>query len=313
MTEICLVAGIDAGGTTFKLGVAGRSDAALVKARVPTTSPEETITAAASSLKELARSAGGEIAALGIASFGPVDVDPSSPNYGTILKTPKAGWSGVRLGPAMAETLGVPVVLDTDVNAALLAEMTAGAAQHVDRAAYITIGTGVGVGVRINAEFGGRPFHPELGHIRVERHPEDREFEGDCGIHGGCLEGLLSAPALMSRYGALEALPPDHACWRIAGFYIAQLCLTLSLGWRLERIVLGGGVMNAEALIGQCRLQYGMLMRGYISGIESNPEKLMARAVLGDDAGLLGAIMLTNDDAPAGPSIGRCPAQRREL
>lgn len=287
-----LIGGIDAGGTTFKLGVADSSGALLSKARVPTTSPEETIKAAVASLKDLARAAAGEIAALGIGSFGPVDVDPASPDYGSILKTPKAGWSGAALRSAAAEALGVPVVLDTDVNAALLAEMTAGAAQQVDRAAYITIGTGVGVGVRINAAFAGRPYHPELGHIRVERHPEDIKFEGACGFHGACLEGLLSAPALISRYGALETLPPDHACWRIAGFYAAQLCLTLSLGWRVERIVLGGGVMNAEALLDQCRIEYGTLMQGYISGVENDPKELIVRAALGDDAGLSGALLL---------------------
>jgi fructokinase len=295
LTKVRLVAGIDAGGTTFKLGVADLDGALLRKTRIPTTSPEETISAAASTLGELARRAGGDIAALGIASFGPVDVDPASPDYGTILKTPKAGWSGAALGPALAESLCVPVVLDTDVNAALLAEMTAGAAQGLDRAAYVTIGTGVGVGVWINGEFGGRPFHPELGHIRVERHPDDIAFDGVCSVHGGCLEGLVSAPALMSRFGALEELLFDHACWRIAGFYVAQLCLTLSLGWRVERIVLGGGVMNAEKLLSHSRLRYGTLMHGYISGTESDPEKLIVRAALGDDAGLTGAIMLAKD------------------
>lgn len=295
MTKGRLIAGIDAGGTTFKLGVADNSGVLLERARVPTARPKETIEAAAASLKRLAHATGGEIVALGVASFGPVDVDPASPNYGTILKTPKAGWSGAPLRPALSEALGVPVVLDTDVNAALLAEMATGAAQGVDRAAYVTIGTGVGVGVRVNTKFAGRPFHPELGHIRVERYAEDENYEGACGIHGGCLEGLLSAPALISRFGALESLPPDHACWRIAGFYIAQLCLMLSLGWRVERIVLGGGVMNAEVLLSQCRLQYGTLMQGYLSGIESDPEKLIARAALGDDAGLFGAIMLAKD------------------
>lgn len=291
-----LIAGIDAGGTTFKLGVADSAGAILGKARIQTTIPDETIAAAATSLNRLARSAGGEIAALGIASFGPVDIDPDSPDYGSILKTPKARWSGARLRRGLAEALGVPVVLDTDVNAALLAEMSAGAAQHVERAAYVTIGTGVGVGVRIGAQFAGHPFHPELGHIRVERHYEDKNFPGVCSVHGGCLEGLLSAPALISRFGALESLSSDHACWRMAGFYIAQLCLTLSLGWRLERIVLGGGVMNADAMIGQCRRHYGILMQDYISGVESDPQSLIARAALGDDAGLLGAIKLAKGD-----------------
>ncbi|MDZ7628984.1 MAG: ROK family protein [Parvularculaceae bacterium] len=290
-----LIAGIDAGGTTFKLGVAALDGTLLRKASIPTTSPTETIAAAASMLGELAHLADGEIAALGIASFGPIDVDPASPDYGIILKTPKRGWSGAPLRPSLAKALGAPVVLDTDVNAALLAEMAAGAAQRVDRAAYVTIGTGVGVGVWINAEFAGRPFHPELGHIRVERHPDDMAFEGVCDVHGACLEGLVSAPALMARYGALETLPAYHAGWRIAGFYIAQLCLTLSLGWRVERIVLGGGVVNAEALLHHARSYFGTLMRGYLSDKENDPEKLIARAALGDDAGLSGAIMLAKD------------------
>lgn len=287
-----LIVGIDAGGTTFKLGVADSAGSLLKTARVPTTSPEETIASAAAALKNMADAAGGDIAALGIASFGPVDVDPSSPDYGTILRTPKAGWSGARLRSALAAALDVRAILDTDVNAALLAEMTTGAARSVDRAAYVTIGTGVGVGVRINGEFAGRPFHPELGHIRVERHPEDMNFAGVCSVHGGCLEGLLAAPALISRYGALENLGRDHQSWRKAGFYLAQLCLTLSLGWRLERIVLGGGVMNAEALLDQCRLQYGALMNEYISGVECDPATLIVRAALGDAAGLTGAVML---------------------
>lgn len=292
MTKRRLIGGIDAGGTTFKLGVADSSGALLEKARVPTTSPEETIKAAAASLTKVAHAAGGEIVALGVASFGPVDVDPASLNYGRLLRTPKAGWSGAPLRQALSAALGVPVILDTDVNAALLAEITAGAAQGADRAAYVTIGTGVGVGVRINGEFAGRPFHPELGHIRVERHLDDAGFEGRCSVHGECLEGLLSAPALVSRYGELESHPPDHSCWQIAGFYLAQLCLMLSLGWRLERIVLGGGVMNAEALLVQCRRHYGAFMRDYISGVESDPGELIARAALGDDAGLTGAVIL---------------------
>ncbi|NJM34022.1 MAG: ROK family protein [Rhodomicrobium sp.] len=292
MNKARLIGGIDAGGTTFKLGVADRSGGLLGKARVATASPAATFEAAAKLLEKLAHAAGGEIAALGIASFGPVDVDLASPNYGSILKTPKAGWSGAPVRHALSQALGVPVILDTDVNAALLAEMNAGAAQQVGRAAYITIGTGVGVGVRINGEFAARPHHPELGHIRVERHTEDREYGGVCSIHGGCIEGLLSAPALIARYGALEALPADHVCWRIAGFYVAQLCLILSLGWRVERIVLGGGVTNAQALMVQSRLHYGTLMQDYITGIESDPAKLIVRAALGDDAGLAGAFIL---------------------
>lgn len=291
-----LIAGIDAGGTTFKLGVAGADGRLLAAMRVPTTLPAPTVAAAAAGLRRLAAQADGEIAALGLASFGPLGVDPQARDYGMILKTPKTGWSNAPLRAMLADALGVPVAVDTDVNAALLAEQTAGAARGAARAAYVTIGTGVGVGIRINGVFAGRPLHPELGHIRVERHAADASFRGACSVHGGCLEGLLSAPALIARYGVLENLPDDHEAWRVAGFYLAQLCLTLSLGWRLERIVLGGGVMNAPALLREGQLQFAALMGGYLPDAEIDPKRLIARAALGDDAGLTGALALARGD-----------------
>lgn len=290
-----LFAGIDAGGTTFKLGIAEEEGAILGKTRIPTTGPEETVSAAVAALQDLARKADGEIVALGIASFGPVDVDPVSPTYGTILRTPKPGWSGAPLRKMMVHALGVPVALDTDVNAALLAEWTNGAAKGTDRAAYVTIGTGIGVGAQINGEFAGRPFHLELGHIRVERHEDDMAFGGICSVHGGCLEGLLSAPALIARFGQIETLSDDDPCWNVGGWYLAQLCLTLSLGWRLQRIVLGGGVMNSPALLRQTRVWYSDLLNDYLTN-ENDPDELIARAALGDDAGLLGAIRLLQNN-----------------
>lgn len=286
-----LFAGIDVGGATLKLGVAGEDGPPLGKIRVRTNGPEETVAAAAVALRELERGAAGEIVALGIASFGPVDIDPRSPTYGTILKTPKQGWSGAPLRAMMAHALRVPVALDTDVNAALLAEWTYGAAKGTDRAAYVTVGTGVGVSVRINGEFAGRPVHPELGHIRVERHQSDTAFDGLCSVHGNCLEGFLSAPALAARFGELEALSVDDPCWTVAGWYLAQLCLTLSLGWRVQRIVLGGGVMNAPALLHRTRAQYSAFMNHYLTN-ENDENQLMVRAALGDDSGVSGAIAL---------------------
>lgn len=296
MAARSLFAGIDAGGTTFKLGIAGEDGELLSKTRVPTTNPEQTVLAAVAALRELAREARGEIVALGIGSFGPVDVDPVSPAYGTILRTPKPGWSGAPLRAMMVQALDIPVALDTDVNAALFAERMKGAAKGIDRAAYVTVGTGVGVGIQINGVFAGRPFHPELGHVRVERHESDAAFDGTCSVHGGCLEGLLSAPALIARFGALETLPDGDPCWNVAGWYLAQLCLTLSLGWRLERIVLGGGVMNSPALLPQTRAWYSSFLKDYLTN-ENDPSELIAPAALGDDAGLLGAIGLSQGGA----------------
>ena len=287
-----LLAGIDAGGTTFKLGVAAVGGALLDRAVVETTSPDETIEASVNVLRNMAAKHDAELIALGVASFGPVDVDSGSVNYGTILDTPKKGCSGAKLKAKLESALSTPVTLDTDVNAALIAERTYGAAQGSQRAAYITVGTGVGVGVLIGEDFAGRPFHPELGHIRVERHPDDVAFPGVCAIHGGCLEGLLSAPALIERFGILEERVEDDPCWDIAGSYLAQLCLTLSLGFRLERIVVGGGVLNAPSLLGRTRREFVKLLGPYLREEEREAESLIVRAALGDNAGLLGAIEL---------------------
>lgn len=289
-----LFAGIDAGGTTFKLGVADEALNLIGKSRVPTTTPEATVSEAASSLQDLARAAGGTIAQVGIATFGPVDVDEGSNSYGTILATPKEAWSGAPLLGMVSEALGVPGKLDTDVNGALEAEMNFGAGRGASRAAYATVGTGIGVGIKVDGLFAGRPLHPELGHIRVERHPEDRAFEGLCSFHGDCLEGLSAAPALSARFGSLEDLAEDHLAWEVAGYYLAQLCLTLALTSRLERIILGGGVLGAPSLIGSVQRQFSKLNAGYIPEA-AQPEDLIRRAELGDDAGLMGSLLLAKD------------------
>lgn len=286
-----LIAGIDAGGTTFKLGVADTDGRLLAKARVPTTTPEETVSAAAQTLRELAEGVGGQITRLGVATFGPVDVDEASARYGTILSTPKAGWSDTPLLGKLSEALGVPGRLDTDVNGALEAEMQLGAGRGLSRAAYITVGTGIGVGLKADGQFAGRPLHPELGHIRVARHPEDDGYEGRCAFHKDCLEGLSAAPALSDRFGDLENLGADHPVWDMAGYYLAQLCLTLALGSRLERIVLGGGVLGAPTLIGSVQRHFARLDGGYLPEA-IRPEELLQKAQLGDDAGLLGSFLI---------------------
>jgi fructokinase len=174
--------------------------------------------------------------------------------------------------------------------------MKRGAARHAERAAYITVGTGIGVGIKTGGSFAGRPLHPELGHIRVARHTEDRAFRGVCSFHGDCLEGLSAAPALIARCGTLEELDQDHQIWRIAGYYLAQLCLTLSLGFRLQKIVLGGGVSEATALLPAVQQSFADLSSGYLPEA-SRPEELIVRAGLGSDAGLFGAFEIARRGA----------------
>jgi fructokinase len=186
-----LIAGIDSGGTTFKCGVFTLKGKTFAKRRIPTSTPEETTAACLSFLESEVFSQGHLLLGLGIAALGYLDLSPISARYGTILNTPKPHWSHFALLEKFQAALrDVPVTIETDVNAALLAEMAFGAAQNVNSAAYITIGTGIGAGLFVNGGLGGRPSHPEFGHIRVKRRPDEPKFDGACPFHGDCLKGL---------------------------------------------------------------------------------------------------------------------------
>jgi fructokinase len=290
-----LIAGVDAGGTTFKCALARLSGEIVARQRVPVTSPGETVNACVHFFEEALARQKGVLAGLGLASFGPVEVDPSSSDYGTILATPKPGWSNTPLLAMFRDRLGVPVNLDTDVNGALAAERRLGAAQGARSAAYVTIGTGIGAGLWAGEGFLAKPLHPEFGHIRVERHPDDLIFRGVCAFHGGCLEGLASAPALEQRFGDPAALPSAHRAWTIEAFYLAQACLTLYLSARPERILLGGGIMLAEGLLPKVHAAFADLLGGYLGLSEAGIAQLIQRPALGDDAGLIGALTLAQD------------------
>lgn len=289
-----LIAGIDAGGTTFKCGVFTAEGALLARRRVPTSTPDETVAACLAFLQEEAHTRGQAIARLGIACFGPLDLDPSSPSYGSILKTPKPGWTGYPVRTRFMDAFGGPVQIETDVNAALLAEMALGAAKGVDSAAYITVGTGIGAGVFLNGGLVGRPFHPEFGHIRISRRADEPPFSGCCPYHGDCLEGLASAHAFATRFGDPTQLSPEHPGWDLEASYLAQACQTLTLTCRPQRIVLGGGLLQANHLLGRIRAHYLRLMNGYLDQTEHTVAQQIVYAGLGDDAGLFGAAQLAS-------------------
>jgi len=285
-----LFGGIDAGGTTFKCGVSDAAGNLLEKQRVAVTTPEQTLVNCAAFFRDASRERG--LNSLGIASFGPIDVDPASPGYGAILKTPKPGWSGTDLRAFFEDALGIRPVVDTDVNGALLAEMTRGAAKGKGSAAYITVGTGIGAGIHVNGSFAGRPAHPEFGHVPMRRHEEDQRFEGVCPFHGDCLEGLASVTAIRARWGEPAELPANHPAWSITADYLAQACRILTLTLRLEKIILGGGLMLAPHLLGLVRRAYDAQIADYL-GAQSIPgAALIDTPRLGDDAGLIGALLL---------------------
>ena len=285
MREPPLFGCIEAGGTKFVLGIGTGPHDIRATARIPTTSPAETLEAAIAWFR-----AQPPLAALGIASFGPVDLDPASPRWGYITATTKPGWDDTNMAGAFGRALDLPVGFDTDVNGAILGEHRWGAAQGCDVAVYITVGTGIGGGAMV----GGRPVHgrghPEMGHVRPARHPDDSDFAGICPFHGDCFEGLASGPAIQARWGAsLSELAPDHPAHAITAWYLGQLCVTLQAVLAPQRIILGGGVMATPGLIARVRDAAARASGGYFG---TGSDAVIVPPGLGDRSGLLGALAL---------------------
>lgn len=287
-----LVGGLEAGGTKFVCAVGTGPDDIRAEARFATTTPEQTIRRAVEFFTEVA--ARTPLAAIGIASFGPLDLDRRSATFGFITTTPKAGWQDVDLVSPLA-ALGAVVAIDTDVNAAALAEHRWGAARGAGSAVYVTVGSGIGGGAVID----GRPVHglvhPEMGHLRL---PHDRArdpFPGTCPHHGDCWEGLASGPALAARWGQpAETLPDDHPAWDLEAHYLALGLANVILTLSPERVVLGGGVMARPGLAALVRQKLGDLVGGYLRTpmLAARIDDYVVPPALGDRAGVLGALAL---------------------
>ena len=276
---------VEAGGTKFVLGIASGKDDVQETVRIPTTTPEQTIGAMVDWF-----AARGPLAAVGVASFGPIDLDPTSTRYGHITETPKPHWSGTDLVGPLKAGLKCPVGLDTDVDAAALAEYLWGAAQGHRTSLYFTVGTGVGGGAVIEGKTLRGLSHPEMGHIRSSRHPDDLEFAGICPFHGDCLEGLACGPAIIERWSkSLSDLPAGHEAHDIIAFYLAQLVVSMQAVFEPGRIILGGGVMGTAGLIDRVREVAARLAAGYFV---SRAEEIVTLPGLGDRSGLLGALAL---------------------
>lgn len=283
---------IEAGGTKFVVGIVAAPDDIRETARFDTTTPDETIGPVIAWFNE-AQSRHGRLSAIGIASFGPLELDRSAANWGHITATTKPNWSDSDFGGRVARELVLPVGFDTDVNGAALAESRWGAGRGQPACVYVTIGTGIGGGAIID----GKPLHglshPEMGHIRPQRHPEDTGFEGICPFHGDCLEGLASGPAIKARWGAsLSELPANHHGHEVIAWYLAQMVVTLQSIMEPGRIILGGGVTATPGLIQRVKYHAAELGKGYFRG---NPDEIIVPPGLGDKAGLLGGLALALD------------------
>ena len=279
-----MVGGVEAGGTKFACAV-GRDGAVVVETRIATTSPVETL-GAVRAFFERHR----PLAAVGVATFGPVDLDRRSPTYGFITTTPKPGWAHTDVVGPLRRALDVPLAVDTDVNAAALAEQRWGAARDAASVVYVTVGTGIGGGAVVN----GRPVHglvhPEMGHLRIPHDRASDPFAGACPHHGDCWEGLAAAPALAARWGRpAETLPDDHPAWGLEARYLALGLVSVILTLSPERVVLGGGVLARAGLLARIRADVSELIGSYVRSAD------IVAPALGDRSGVLGALALAQD------------------
>lgn len=287
-----LLGAIEAGGTKFVCGVGNAKSGSVETVTIATRDPDSTFADVEAFFRSAARP--GRIEAVGVGSFGPLDLNPLSSTYGCILRTPKPLWEGVDLIGRTSAILGVPVALDTDVNAAALAE-TVLAGEDVATLAYITVGTGIGVGIVAD----GKPLHglghPEAGHYLPRRHEAHGDFAGVCPFHGDCFEGLASGKAVEAAWGKpASQLPPGHPFWEVESHYLAQLCALLFLTVAPMRIVLGGGVMKQHRLFPMIRARTLDLLAGYLSGLSDMAamEKRITPPLSREPPGLIGSYML---------------------
>lgn len=288
-----ILGGIEAGGTKFVCATGTGPDDIHSETRFSTTTPDETIGKAVAFFEQ--QSVRGPLAAIGIASFGPVDPNPASPTYGYITTTPKPHWANTDLADQIARSLGVPVGFDTDVNGAALGEQRWGAAQGLDSFLYLTIGTGIGGGGLVGGRLMHGLLHPEMGHMRVPHDWQADPFKGTCPFHGDCLEGMAAGPAIAARWGQrAETLPPDHPAWQLEAHYLALALSNLILTISPQRIILGGGVMSEPHVFAAVRAQVLQLLNGYVQApeITQRIDQYIVPPGLGNRAGVLGAIAL---------------------
>lgn len=285
-----LIGAVEAGGTKFVLALA-RADGSIVeRTRFATRD-------AATTLREMvewfsaAQASHGSIGAFGIASFGPIGIDPVRPDYGRFLTTVKPGWQGASFVEALAG-FGVPVVVDTDVNGAALGEAFAGAGRGKRVVCYTTVGTGIGSGIVKDGAIVGGLSHYETGHLRIPHDPDRDPFPGSCTYHGDCSEGLASGTAIHARWGAELGAVEDPQALPLIGGYLGHLAATLASFHMPEVLIFGGGVMKTPGLIDEVRTAMRASLGGYLTYYDRDLADVVVAPQLGDDAGLTGAIAL---------------------
>ncbi len=283
---------LEASGRRMLCAIGNERGRVIEKQEFPTGLPEQNIADIVGFFQ------GKRIDALGIGSFGPLNLDPKSKDYGSLTTTPKPGWENFPLRRTLWEALDVPVGIDTDVDAAALAEVELGAGKNVDTLVYYNISNGIGGGVMVTGRLHHGLVHPEMGHMLLRPDPRDPEPKGFCPYHDGCLEGLAGKTAIEKRWGIpLEDLPADHVGWDIEADYLAQMCVNTIVMLSPERIVLGGPVMRQLSLFDRIRKLTTEKLNGYVAhkDVTGGMKGYIVPPALGENAVLTGALLLAFD------------------
>lgn len=282
-----ILGALEAGGTKMVCAIGDETGRIIDQTSIPTTIPEETMPPIIDYFKDK------DIKALGVASFGPIDPDPSSETYGYITSTPKPGWNNYNILGELKKAYDIPMGFDTDVNGSLLGEVTWGSSKGLSDAVYITIGTGVGGGVLSGGNLVHGMLHPELGHMLMVPRSNDH-YAGRCPFHKNCLEGMASGPAIGERWGRpAKELADKKEVWELEADYIAQALMNIILTLSPKRIILGGGVMHQEILFPMIRNRVKEYLNGYIqAALLEDIDNYIVPASLHDDQGIMGCIKL---------------------
>lgn len=292
-----LYGGIEAGGTKFVCMVASDPENIVAETKFPTTTPEETIQRTNDFFRPFIQR--GELAAIGLGSFGPVDLDPKSSTYGFITGTPKPNWSFTDLLGGVKRGLKLPIAYDTDVNAAALGELCwVPENKDIDPFIYITVGTGIGTGVIANGKPVRGLVHPEAGHMAIPHDWQEDPFAGGCPFHGDCWEGLANGPAMAQRWGRpADTLPDDHPGWDLEAKYIALAIVNQIYAYSPQRVVLGGGVAQHAGLLQKVQLKTQQILNNYVQSdmILNHIDRYIVSPGLGNRSGVLGAIAMARE------------------
>ena len=288
-----MLGGIEAGGTKIVCAVGSSPDQILASQVIPTAEPAISFQQVCAFFDK-AQAVHGKIDAIGVAAFGPIDIDPGSPAYGTVQRTPKPGWAGAKWVDGLGR-LPCPVIVDTDVNGAALGEWRLGAGRGHDTLAYVTVGTGIGAGVLKNGRSLSGAGHFEMGHIYPPHDYESDPFPGRCPFHKDCLEGLASGPAITDRWGIdLSQMPVGHPAFALQAGYLAHLAATIILTHMPDRIIFGGSVMKAPGLMERLRAATRILLADYLYGGTAGGDLVayLVPPALGDQSGVTGALAM---------------------